>query len=97
MPELTSDHIVRMVAYVAVLVVCLPLILVLILLGVFGSKSNGLWHADGAWRLFLVAAGVFAGMIWLLGKIRSTGTRTPRLENKGGTESAVADDRYQSP
>jgi hypothetical protein len=92
-PQLTSDHIVRMVAYLAVLVVCLPLILILILLGVFGSKSNLLWHSDGAWLFFLVAAGVFAGMIWILGKIKTTGARTPRLENQCGSESAVADDR----
>jgi len=77
----------RLLVILAVLIFCIPVIVITGLIGVCGSVggSNSLFHSDGAWLWFVVSGGVFIFMIWLLVKLSSTwkddgqGRQSPRL------------------
>lgn len=67
------DHLIRAAGYLVVLAVFIPVIGFVLLVGYFAaSPKNNLWHSDGGWFLFVVAAGLFALMLWVLIRIAAT-------------------------
>jgi bacteriorhodopsin len=67
-----SSFVAQTLVTLAVLIVCIPIILVSALIGVCGSGgANNLFHNDYAWLWFAVSAAVFIFMIWLLVKLSS--------------------------
>jgi hypothetical protein len=68
-----GDHLVRAGGYLVVLAIFIPVIGFVLLVGYFAaSPKNNLWHADGGWFLFVVAAGLFVLMLWILTRIAAT-------------------------
>ena len=73
MPTSFSSFFGKMLVILAVLIFCIPVIVITCLIGVCGSVggANSLFHSDGAWLWFVVSGGVFIFMIWLLVKLSS--------------------------
>lgn len=68
-----------------VLAIFIPVIGCVLLVGYFAaSPKNNLWHADGGWFLFVVAAGLFVLMLWILTRIAATkhGSAQPYMLRK---------------
>lgn len=73
-----GDHWVRAGGYLVVLAIFIPVIGCVLLVGYFAaSPKNNLWHADGGWYLFVVAAGLFVLMLWILTRIAATKNDSP--------------------
>lgn len=72
MPRSFSSFVAQTLVTLAVLIICIPLILITGLIGVCGSVgSNNLFHNDEAWLWFVISGAIFIFMIWLLVKLAS--------------------------
>ena len=67
-----SSYLGQTLVTLAVLIFCIPIILITGLIGVCGSGgANNLFHKDEAWLWFVISGAVFIFMIWLLIKLSS--------------------------
>jgi len=70
MPRSSSTYAARTMVYVAVLIICIPIILITALIGICSGGDN-FFHNDYGWLWFAVSGGVFILMIWLLVRLSS--------------------------
>jgi hypothetical protein len=71
---MASTHLVRAVGYIGVLAI-LPLIGLSAVFGWATGRMNSLSHGSDwwlSWMYYAMAATLFAGMVWLLARIRAT-------------------------
>ena len=80
MPRLTGEHAVRALLYVLVLLFFLALILASIVLGLLATG----WHERAGRVYFLVAAGLFLLMFWILARIAATKDQDGQWQNSEG-------------
>ena len=72
MPRSFSSFVAQTLVTLAVLIICIPIILITGLIGVCGSGGpNNLFHNDEAWLWFVISGAVFIFMIWLLIRLSS--------------------------
>jgi len=82
----SGAYAVRVVLYLAVLALFLPLILATVVLGLFATG----WHEHGAWICFPVAVGFFFLMLWTLSRIAATKGQNRQPRNGAGPKPPAA-------